>query len=116
MIEPDRFTWDVDKIATVKKIAIDGGTAGQACAAVGLEPEREHLVYRIAKGQGFRFRNIGRKRDDRALRIVLDEVPAGILSDLARQVGLPRRELAAKLLNIVLLQGPTFLTNLLDEA
>ena len=32
-----------------------------------------------------------------------------------RQAGIPRRDLAAKLLTIVLQQGPTFIDNLLDE-
>jgi hypothetical protein len=114
MTEDDRFTWDAAKITAVRLIALDGGTARQACEAVGLDPEREHLIYRLAKSKGYRFKNIGRKRDDRSICIRLEDLPSTILTDRARQISLPRRDLAAKLLNIVLQQGQTFIDNLLD--
>ena len=109
------FKFTPKHIATVRRIAIESGTARQACVAVGLDPEREHLIYRLSKAQGFRFKNLGRKRDDRALFIRIDDLPSTILTERARQAGITRRDLAAKLLNIVLQQGPTFMDNLLDD-
>jgi hypothetical protein len=55
------------------------------------------------------------KRDDRSVFLRLEELPSNILTDRARKSGVPRRDLAAKLLNIVLQQGPTFIDNLLDD-
>lgn len=110
-----RFKFTAERIAKVKAVAVAKGTATAAAEAIGLDPERVHLIYRLAKAQGFRFKNLGRKRDDRALFIQLDDLPSTILTDRARQAGIPRRELAAKLLNIVLQQGPTFIHNLLDD-
>lgn len=109
-----RFEWTPERIARVRQIAKDYGTARDAAEAVGLDPEREHLIYRLARKEGFRFSNIGRKRDDGAIFIKLEQTPADILTARARETGKNRRELAARLLSIVLMQGPTFIDNLLD--
>jgi hypothetical protein len=110
-----KFEWTSARIAAVKRVAAAAGTAREACEAVELDPEREHLVYRLAKQRGFKFRNVGRKRNDRAIFLRLDQAPSDILTERARRAGVVRRELAAKLLNVVLAQGDTFLDNLLDE-
>ena len=110
-----RFEFTTEHIAKVKAIAAAKGTAREAAEAVGLDPEREYLIYKLARREGFKFMNLGRKRDDRAVFIRLDDLPSDILTERARQAGIPRRDLAAKLLNIVLQQGPTFIDNLLDD-
>lgn len=110
-----RFEWSADRIAMVKMIAENNGTAREAAEAVGLDPERDHVIYKLAKREGFKFKNLGRKRDCSGLFIRLDETPAKELTARALKRGEPRRELAAKLLNIVLQQGPTFIDNLLDD-
>lgn len=109
------FEWSAPRIAAVRNIAAVGGTARQACEVVGIEPEREHLVYQLARREGFKFQNSGRKRDDRAIFLRLDQLPADLLTERARRAGVVRRELAAKLLNIILQQDDTFIDNLLDE-
>jgi len=111
----EAFEWTKERIAAVKDIAAANGTARTAAVAVGLDPERVHLVYRLAEREGFKFSNVGRKRDDRAVFVKLDDLPSDILPDRARARGVARRDLAAKLLNIVLQQGPTFLDNLIDD-
>lgn len=110
-----RFKFTAERIAAVKAIAAAKGTAREAAEAVGLDPEREYLIYKLARREGFQFSNVGRKRDDRAVFVRLDDQPSSILTARARQAGITRRELAAKLLNIVLRQGPTFIDNLLDD-
>lgn len=120
MTDPDqttasRFEFTAERIAAVKAIAFANGTASAAAEAIGLDPERAHLIYRLADREGFKFTNLGRKRDDRAIFVRLDDLPSNILTERARLSAVPRRDLAAKLLNIVLQQGPTFLDNLLDD-
>lgn len=111
----DRFEWTPARVATVKAVAGVGGTASEAAEAVGLAPERTHLIYRLAKQRGFVFTNLGRKRDDRTLLVRIDERASAALSERARRHGMARRDLAAQLLSIVLLQGPVFIDNLLDD-
>lgn len=110
-----RFEWTAPRIATVRETAASGGTAREACLAIGLDPEREHLAYQLARREGFKFRNAGRRRDDRAIFLRLEQSPSDLLTDRARRTGVARRELAAKLLNVVLTQGDVFLDNLLDD-
>lgn len=110
-----RFEWSAERVAKVREIAEGGGTAREAAKAVGVDPERDHLIYKLAAREGFKFKNVGRKRDDRVIFIRLDPLPAGILTDRARKTGIARRDLAARLINIVLQQGPTFIDNLLDD-
>jgi hypothetical protein len=115
MTRPGWFEWTTERVTRVMEIAARGGTAREACEAVGIEPEREHLVYRLAKQRGFKFRNVGRKRNDTRLYINIDELTSHELTARARQHNRPRRDLAARLLAIVLAQGPTFIDNLLSE-
>ena len=109
------FTWDAERIATAQRIANAGGTAREACKAVGLDPKHDHRMYKLAKRKGFKFTNQGRKPDDRGIFIELDDTPARELTARAKARGEARGALAAKLLNIVLQQGPTFIDNLLDD-
>jgi hypothetical protein len=109
------FEWTPKRIASVKKIAEGGGTAREAAESVGLDPERDHLIYKLADRLGFRFKNIGRKRDDRSIFLRLDDLSSNVLTERAGKHRIKRRDLAAKLLNIVLQQGPIFIDNLLDD-
>ena len=109
------FKFTAERIVIAKKIAADGGTAREAAEAVGLDPEREYLIYKLARREGFQFSNVGRKRDDRAVFIRLDDQTSQVLTQLARQHSRPRRDLAARLVTIVLQQGQPFIDNLLDD-
>lgn len=111
----ERFEWTPERIAMVKRIALDHGTARAAAEAVGLDPEQDHMVYRRARSEGFRFTNIGRKRDDNALFIRLDDKAAAELSAIALERTVPRRDLATQVLSAVLDAGPTVVDNLLNE-
>lgn len=108
-----RYEWTAERVAKVREIAEAGGTAVSAALAVGIEPERAGLLYKLAKRENFRFRS--HRRDDRAILVQLDDGPARELIQRAKVRKTDRRKLAAKLLNIVLLQGPTFIDNLLDD-
>lgn len=114
-VKPAWFDWTAERIGTVKNIAEANGTARDACEAVGLEPERDHLIYKLARREGFKFTNLGRKRDDNAIFLRLDAATSDELTARARHHNKPRRDLAAQLLSLVLAQGPTFIDNLLDE-
>jgi len=83
------FKFTAERIAAVKAIAAAKGTAREAAEAVGLDPEREYLVYKLARREGFKFMNLGRKRDDRAIFVRLDDMPSTILTERARQAGIP---------------------------
>lgn len=109
------FPWTPQRIAAVKRLADNKGTAVQAAVLVGIAPESKHLVYSLADREGFRFKNLGRPRDDTGLYIRLEEHVSALLTERARALNVRRRDLAARLLSLVLLQGPIFITNLLDE-
>lgn len=114
MTNAKKWPPDSDTAATIKLMVANGETAAAVAEEIGLGIERQYLLYQFASREGIRFCG-KRRRSDLRLLVTLESAEISKLLDAgADRHCMSRRDLASKLLGIVLRQGPTFIENLLD--